>query len=713
VTSVISPTAGVADGQVELVWTVENQGPTVAAGIWVDRVYLSQDTVLNEQTDLRILTATAPVTSVGPGSSYTQTQNVTLPGRIQGNWYVFVRGNSNNGVLESDAGANNTGLAPNTINITQPPRPNLVVVMSTDPTGGMGGHMFDFSYMVENAGAADAVGGWTDRIVASTDMVPSADDVLLATVVVTGPVAPGGGYMRDLQLVYPDIPPNLPGDFHVLVQTDREDTLNEGLSGGEADNLDVSPPFAVVEPDRPNLVVTNIITPPAGLGGASFDFTYEVSNLGPAPTTGTWTDRFYASTDQVLSGDDFEIGSSMYAGGALDPVVGMYGKTVTLTYPQVPGEYYLIVRTDADNVLLEGLGGGENDNVTPDSSAVLVNTYTVSVDADITNAPGGTPVHLSGRATIVGRGDDPAANVPVSVRIGVKGSRRVLNAMTDENGEYALTFQPLLTEGGLYSAAAAPPYVTQDVIQDQFRLNTILTIPRFSSPVVYPGTVWAGAFELRNPGDVTLTGVSFSVNNLPSGVALTVTPANTFVPANGRTRVDYFIEATQEVFLQEIVGLSFTCDQGNAAPFQVYLTVVPNQPNIVATPGNLAAEMVRGEQTILELDIENVGGAVASDLEVLLPNVPWLQLGTESLPDLDPGESATVVLHLLPDTTLPLGEYTGSIAISGEDGSFGVSVPFSFIAASDQRGDLIVRPEDEFTYWSTGEYEEEGGPPVP
>jgi len=70
------------------------------------------------------------------------------------------------------------------------------------------------------------------------------------------------------------------------------------------------------------------------------------------------------------------------------------------------------------------------------------------------------------------------------------------------------------------------------------------------------------------------------------------------------------------------------------------------------------------------------------------------------MPSLAPGQTNRVTLLLMPAVGLPLGPYTGSLAVNAA--TAGLSVPFNFRAVSDARGDLLLDAVDEFTYYAEG-----------
>src|SRR5689334_4109105 len=70
------------------------------------------------------------------------------------------------------------------------------------------------------------------------------------------------------------------------------------------------------------------------------------------------------------------------------------------------------------------------------------------------------------------------------------------------------------------------------------------------------------------------------------------------------------------------------------------------------------------------------------------------------LPPLAPGPTNRITLPLAPDANLTLGAYDGNLAVNA--GNIGVSLPYSFRALSEAKGDLIITAVDEYTYFAEG-----------
>ncbi|WP_175517724.1 RHS repeat-associated core domain-containing protein [Planctomicrobium piriforme] len=96
----------------------------------------------------------------------------------------------------------------------------------------------------------------------------------------------------------------------------------------------------------PDLALVGVVMPQILIPGQAALINYSAQNAGTTPALGSWTDRFYLSTDQVLDADDLLIGSATHAGGL--SVGASYASTAVLQLPQLGGNFYLLSRISAD-----------------------------------------------------------------------------------------------------------------------------------------------------------------------------------------------------------------------------------------------------------------------------------------------------------------------------------------------------------------------------
>ncbi|HOK76896.1 MAG TPA: CARDB domain-containing protein, partial [Verrucomicrobiota bacterium] len=220
----------------------------------------------------------------------------------------------------------------------------------------------------------------------------------------------------------------------------------------------------VTDVNLPDLAITQLAGPEQGLTGAPFDITYRETNSGLAPARGLWKQRLFLSND-TQAGNDLYLGEVTFT-GAIDP--GLYvERTVQYRLPTSPGDYWLVVVSDAEDVVAESM---EANNTTVSARPVRVAAaYMATVETAIELAPANTPVPLSGHAWRTGS-ETPAAFELVYIHLMVRDTRRLIAAITDANGEFSTAFYPLPGEAGHYGIGAAHPGETSASVQDTFTL---------------------------------------------------------------------------------------------------------------------------------------------------------------------------------------------------------------------------------------------------
>ena len=157
---------------------------------------------------------------------------------------------------------------------------------------------------------------------------------------------------------------------------------------------------------------TNLIVPASGLTGQGFNVGWTDQNQGAATATGPWQDYVWISTTNTLDSNARFLGRFTYS-DSLDP-----GQSVTRTQhfylPGAAGQYFVIVRADADGAINEGPSVVDNTaasattidvaatplpdlvvtSITPPTNGVLAGT-TVPVTFTVQNqgaAPTQTPL---------------------------------------------------------------------------------------------------------------------------------------------------------------------------------------------------------------------------------------------------------------------------------------------------------------------------------
>jgi subtilase family serine protease len=259
VSTLSGPPTGTAGQTVSLSWTVRNQGSiTTSPGSWTDKVYLSTGTV--DPQLATFLASFSNVNSLPGGATYSRTANVTLPGCIDGPFYLLVVTDANAQVAEFnpgfDAEANNAARTATSMEVVSIP-PDLQALDVVAPAAGTAGQPITVQWTVLNAGeGATGATVWNDRVYLSTSPVftPGAGQVL-GTFTRNGALAASGTYTQSREVT---LPTTAAGTYYLFVETDYANQVPE--CDEEENNVGQSTAFNVqavpILPNPQNLSLT-------------------------------------------------------------------------------------------------------------------------------------------------------------------------------------------------------------------------------------------------------------------------------------------------------------------------------------------------------------------------------------------------------------------------------------------------------------------------
>ncbi|MCA9310659.1 MAG: PKD domain-containing protein, partial [Phycisphaerales bacterium] len=411
VASITAPSAGVAGSPATVSWEVFNDGPDDidGAATWTDRVYLSDDAVLDGGDQVA-----ADVVRSGPladGASYTAMATITLPPAAGDTW-VIVHSDYADVVEEFAQEANNAAADDAPVDVASPP--DLVVTDITAPDSAGVGESIEISWTVRNDGDSPASGPWTDDVRLSADD-QVGDDITFEVVSYTGTLEPGETYTQTFTI---PLPAGEDGERYLVVEADSGDDVFEG--SGESNNASVDD--VAISISSPDLVVTVVTAPTDAVVGESVQVSWTVSNSGTQPVTGTWADRVSQSTDAAPGGDTAL--DTFFHTGTLAPGE-TYSETrfVTLAGNRA-GAQYLVVTTDANGNVQEGSGEGNNATVSMAMTVAAPDLVVADIEAPSSATVGG---NVSVMWTVRNDGDAPAT--------GTWTDRLLLSADTTPGGD--------------------------------------------------------------------------------------------------------------------------------------------------------------------------------------------------------------------------------------------------------------------------------------
>jgi subtilase family serine protease len=462
-----------------------------------------------------------------------------------------------------------------------------------------------------------------------------------------------------------------------------------GFTGG-------SDTLIVTDINLPDLVVSRVTAPTTADTEGNASITYRIENQGLLTAGTNWTTRVSLSRDPV-AGSDILLGNYVF-NGTLAPGA-FYDQTLSLRMPLAAGDYWVVVETDLANQLVESI---EDNNIAVSAAPIHVQAgYEAWVQADLHSALAGTPVPMHG-AAYRGSTNNPApGGSQVSIHIFVRGTHRVIPAITDANGSFSTVWTPLPYEAGVYQIGAAHPGDATAPVQDTFRLVGMSATPSSLAIKVIDQGSTSGQVQLANLSDQALTGLAVTALGVPANLQVTPRLNTNYLGALGQVTLAFTVAASSASVLQASVTLHVTSVEGASVDVPLALTVEPQRTRLVANPAELYAGMKRGVQSVVEFEVVNQGGIPSGPITVSLPAAAWLSLAsTNPLPSLAVGETNHVSLQLTPPADLPLGDFTGSLSLSCTSAS--LNVPFTFRSLSEAKGGLRITAVDEYTYYAEG-----------
>ncbi len=195
-----------------------------------------------------------------------------------------------------------------------------------------------------------------------------------------------GRLSKSGQLIWHRTLPNTYQLFPVLNTTDGG-FLFIGKNGTNFELLktnsigDITPTCTNGTTSQPDLTLTNLnVTGSSVAVGGVLNFKYDLKNIGNAAATGNFTIKSYLSTDNVLSANDIQNGSVPTGNLAAGQSVLQVAAALTVPNGTPAGNYYVIVKADADNQITES---NENNNVIVSNTTIAVTTVSSGNKPDL------------------------------------------------------------------------------------------------------------------------------------------------------------------------------------------------------------------------------------------------------------------------------------------------------------------------------------------
>ena len=363
VSSVTAPAAALPGTGVQVNWTVTNQGSNdTGVSEWQDSVYVDSGSTLDGNAIL--LGTFTHYGLLAGGSSYTQSQLVTLPIDLLGEYNLFVVTDSSNQVYEGNNSNNTSTPVPIAIDLQvqgqQADVADLEVESVTSSPVSNGN--VTVNWTVENVGTGTTNSSyWNDDVWMSTNptLGSGGTEVYLGAVQHTNPLAAGASYSASASYSVPET--LVSGNYYFIVDTNQTQTppgdpdgagnqlvyeSNLGNNESATSSSTSASPAPLAE-----LNVSAVTAPNTAMSGGQLAVGWTVTNTGAGTGTVPITDSVYLSYGQVLDLSTARyLGSVTYTGGLASGA--NYTQNATLTLPSgLAGTFYVFVVTNSSRTV--------------------------------------------------------------------------------------------------------------------------------------------------------------------------------------------------------------------------------------------------------------------------------------------------------------------------------------------------------------------------
>lgn len=395
VSSVTHGGTAISGMETNLTWTVENRGQAAAMNSWIDVIYLSSDTILDTENDIRLGRFVHDGT-LAINESYQRTAQFTIPVECSGSYYFIVVTDNNNTVYEGLQEHNNKGIS-SPMEITLTWFTDLQVTSVTMPNEVDANGTYTCHYMVTNMGASPTyVNRWEDAVYISRyTPLNRTNAIKLSSVTHTSVLAADASYENNITVRFPE---NISGSWYLYVVTDVDNDVFE-YNADDNNTYAYQPALTVLLPD---LRVTNVVMPDEIDPNVPFQVQWTVTNEGLGGMhNGSFRDKFLFHGISIYQANVRNI--NMPAGGSMT-------RTATIQLPCVSAQTDVLrFSVDEGGSVFEA---NEENNITTVNLNFVTPNLTVGEvipvmgDAD-TNSHlwSGTPAELS--YTIINTGAAP------------------------------------------------------------------------------------------------------------------------------------------------------------------------------------------------------------------------------------------------------------------------------------------------------------------
>jgi uncharacterized delta-60 repeat protein len=293
---------------------------------------------------------------------------------------------------------------------------------------------------------------------------------------------------------------------------------------------------------------------------------------------------------------------------------------------------------------------------------------------------GDEDIQIQGRS--IDRNGQALPNTRLTLILNQQGFERRIDLVTDAAGEFLHTFQPTLTDAGLYKVSAVHPDITDRPEQKAFTINRVtvgptpfkLDVPR-NYPATLPFTARAGAGTVATHLRLVLDAGSQPTGQLPEGLGIQL-PAPVTLQEKQTLNIPVLFTANNDAQSSGALVFDVISDEHSGSPIgriRVNYTLTEAKPYLVGTPSFIETGLAQGGSQIEALTIKNNGFADALKLQFTLENPngspapAWAAIGSQADGTLAMGASRVIDLVFTPPSGTPEGIYEFRLKVVGDN----------------------------------------------
>lgn len=318
---------------------------------------------------------------------------------------------------------------------------------------------------------------------------------------------------------------------------------------------------------------------------------------------------------------------------------------------------------------------------------------TASVDKNIYKQE--ENVIISGHAS-----GEAGKNAKIEIHLSNNEARQVLNATTDDNGNYEYTYKLLPRQTGHFSVSACYPTSSPTDEVATFDVYGLQLDKAFITCEPGLGETFNGTFRLSNPGNLSQNSLKIEKISVPANCEFAF-DAPSKIDAGETADINFSLKGTGLSSGKEFekIPLSITTAEGTKTIFIIYYYIQSLHGKLYTSIPSISTTMLKDTPRDYPLVIRNIGKGETGKITFALPS--WVETATpREMASLAAGDSTTVMLRFKPMDEMKLNVATkGKLGVNCSNGD-GISVSFDIMPVSEAVGKLKVDVVDEFTFYT-------------